>query len=150
MIYIFIAAGIFVADWFIKDYIEKTKQFGKEEKIFNGNIILNKYHNKGAMLNFMDKNPNGVMIVSGAILGMIIVMFALLLPKKNNRVLKFGMSLLVGGALSNVIDRINKGYVVDYFSFKWLKKVIFNISDIFIFIGSVLIMITSLFKADRY
>jgi signal peptidase II len=95
MIYIFIAASIFVADWFIKDYIEKTKQFGKEEKIFNGNIILNKHHNKGAMLNFMDKNPNGVMIVSGALLGIIFVMFALLLPKKNNRVLKFGMSLLV-------------------------------------------------------
>ncbi|MFV0344120.1 MAG: signal peptidase II, partial [Anaerocolumna sp.] len=41
-----------------------------------------------------------------------------------------------------------KGYVVDYFSFKWLKKIVFNISDICIFIGGALITIASLFKNE--
>jgi lipoprotein signal peptidase len=145
MIYVLIIAGIFSADWFIKNHIEKNKIFGKDEEILNDNIILTKHHNKGAMLNFMEQKPNSVMIVSGVIFGMILLMFGMLIPKKGNRVLKLGMSLILGGAMSNIVDRFTKGYVVDYFSFKWLKKVIFNISDIFIFIGSFLVTIASLF-----
>lgn len=145
MFYILIAAGIFFGDDFIKKYIEENKEFGKDETICNGNIIINKHHNKGAMLNFMDKNPNAVLLVSGAFLGIMLLLFALILPKRNNRLLKLGMSFLVGGALSNVYDRAKRGYVVDYFSFKPLKKVIFNISDIFIFIGSFFVVLASVF-----
>ena len=42
--------------------------------------------------------------------------------------------------MSNYFDRIKKGAVTDYFSFcvpvKWLRRLVFNISDMFIMIGS--------------
>lgn len=149
MIYIVIALAIFTAEVKIKNYIEKNKEMHKKEEILNGNIIIERYHNKGAMLNFMEKDVRIVKTVAAALLGIILLIFGALLPKKGNYLMKFAMSLILGGALSNVYERFSRGYVVDYFSFKWLKKIVFNISDICIFTGAALIAIISMFKEDK-
>ncbi len=146
MIYILLVMLIFITEVKIKRYIEENKAMHKKEKILNGNIILERYHNKGAMLNFMEDNVKAVKVIAVTLLGILLLVFALLLPKKGNHFLKLALSLVLGGALSNVYDRISRGYVVDYFSFKFLKKIIFNISDICIFIGSVMIAVLSFFK----
>ncbi len=148
MIYILIVALIFITEYKIKKYIEENKEMHKKEEILNGNIILERYHNKGAMLNFMEDKVELVKRITVTLLGILMLLFACLLPKKGNHILKFALSLILGGALSNVHDRLTRGYVVDYFSFKFLKKIIFNISDICIFIGSALITLLSLFKED--
>ena len=60
---------------------------------------------------------------------------------------KTGASLLVGGGLNNLLDRYTKGYVVDYVKFnfgpKWMRGIIFNISDFCIFIGAFLSVVGS-------
>ncbi len=148
MIYIIIVLVIFITDSKIKQYIEENKVMHKSEKILNGNIILERYHNKGAMLNFMEDKVNIVKIISATILGILLLALAFLIPKKGNHLLKLGLSLILGGALSNVYDRFKKGFVVDYFSFKFLKKIVFNISDICIFLGSAIITLCSFLKKD--
>jgi signal peptidase II len=140
--------AIFLTENKIKQYIEDNKVMHKSEKILNGNIILERYHNKGVMLNFMQENIKIVKIICSTLLGILLLVFAFILPKKGEHLLKFGLSLVLGGALSNVYDRYKRGYVVDYFSFKFLKKIVFNISDICIFLGSFLIAMYSLFKKD--
>lgn len=148
MFYVLMVLGIFITDTLIKNYIEDNKEMHKSEKILNGNIIIERYHNKGAMLNFLEDKAETVKMISAVFAGILLLIFAFVVPKKGNHLLKLGLSLLLGGALSNVYDRITKGYVVDYFSFKFLKKIVFNISDILIFIGSLFITIHSLFKKD--
>ena len=51
---------------------------------------------------------------------------------------KLSLALVIGASLSNLYDRYVRGYVVDYFSLRFgpLKKVVFNLGDIFIFLGS--------------
>ena len=149
MLYLSLAGIIFVADLLIKNYIEKNRKMNEEEEILVGNITLTRYHNKGAMLNFMEKNTKLVVFVSGLLLGGLLLLFGLMIPKKGNKALKFGLAILVGGAASNVYDRVKRGYVVDYFSFKWLKNVVFNIADLFIIIGSVLVGICMLFRKEK-
>jgi len=148
MIYIIIVLVIFITDNIIKQYIEENKTMHKSEKILNGYIILDRYHNKGAMLNFMQNNVKVIKIISTTLLGILMLVFAILMPKNGKLLLKLGLSLVLGGALSNVYDRLTKGYVIDYFSFKCLKKIVFNISDICIFIGAALITVYSLLKKD--
>lgn len=148
MFFILLIALIFFTDLKIKKYIEENKEMHKKETIFNGNIILERYHNKGAMLNFMENNVETVKVITAVLISIISIIFALLLPKKGNNGLKFGLALVLGGAFSNVYDRFKRGYVVDYFSFKFLKKIVFNISDICIFIGSFIIATISFFKED--
>lgn len=146
MFYIMIASAIFLLETKIKEYIENNKEMHKKEEILNGNIIIERYHNKGAMLNFLENNVKLVKNISLTLLGILLLIFIFLLPRKGDKLLKFALSLILGGALSNVYDRFTKDYVVDYFSFKFLKKIVFNISDICIFTGSLLIAIRSLFK----
>lgn len=146
MIYIMIAISIFLGDCFIKKYIDENKEYGKNEEILNGNIIINKYHNKGAMLNFLENKKDIVIAVSTTLLGVIMIIFSLLLPRKGHKLTKLGLSFIIGGAASNIYDRVTRGYVVDYFSFKKLKKIVFNISDLFIFLGTAIVGLVSATK----
>ena len=70
-----------------------------------------------------------------------------ILPKKGQFVEKIGLSMVIGGGLSNLYDRLFRGYVVDYFSIQWkkLKDVVFNLGDIFVFAGSLILLLRELF-----
>ena len=61
------------------------------------------------------------------------ILYYFLLRMPGHRLSKTGASLLVGGGLNNLLDRYTKGYVVDYVKFnfgpKWLRGIIFNISQ---------------------
>ena len=76
---------------------------------------------------------------------------AAILPQKGKTVQKFGIAVILGGAVSNLYDRMVRHYVVDYFSIQWkkLKKVVFNLGDIFIFAGSALFAAVQLVEEIR-
>lgn len=60
------------------------------------------------------------------------------------------LSLIVGGAIGNVIDRIRFGYVVDFLDFYWndMHWPAFNIADSAISVGAVLLLVLS-FKQEK-
>ena len=151
MIYILIVLGIVLGEYLIKNYMEKNRELGERQEILKGNIIIRKHHNEGAFLNFMGEKKEMLKTISCILLGLISLLFIILLPAKGKKLLKLGLAFTLGGAISNVADRIKRGYVVDYFSFncKKLKSIIFNLSDIAIFLGSGLILLYSLFSAIR-
>lgn len=65
--------------------------------------------------------------------------------------LRIALSMLLGGAIGNFIDRIRLGYVVDFISFRLINQYdfpVFNIADISIVIATGLILILVLF--DKY
>lgn len=51
-----------------------------------------------------------------------------------------GSALIAAGAVSNLIDRLKFGYVIDYFNIKLLMDAVFNIADLAIFIGSLMLI----------
>ncbi len=146
MVYLVIISTIFIGDLFVKNYIEKNKKLWKQEKILKDKLIITKYHNQGAFLNLLEKNREILLVFSGVLLGLLSMALLLASPKKGKRLLKLGLSFMVGGASSNVYDRIHRGYVVDYFSFSFYDKIVFNISDFFIFLGSILTAIKIVLK----
>ncbi len=83
----------------------------------------------------------------------LIIIFLLLTSlKKNckNKIEVIGYSLVIGGALGNLLDRIIYGYVIDFLDFNifGFDFPIFNLADSFIVIGIFLILITN-FKEGR-
>ena len=58
---------------------------------------------------------------------------------------------MVAGGLSNLYDRLKRGYVVDYFSIQagFLKKVVLNLGDLFIMAGAVILTAKSLFMREN-
>lgn len=145
MLYILIIAGIVLLECKLKKYIEQSLPFGERKEILKGKIILKKQYNRGMFLNLMQDKADTVIKISKIMLGILLVVFTFLLPRKHNKLLKLGLALCLGGAVSNVYDRIKRGYVVDYFSIncKGLKTVVFNLGDMFIFLGSLLILLSS-------
>lgn len=147
MIYIGIVAMIFIGDCLIKNYMEKTLAEGEEKEKWNGFIRLRMHHNKGAFLNAGQKSRAAVATLSLLLTIGVTAAFALLLGKQGNKMLKTGFSLLLGGAFSNTYDRLKRKYVVDYFSFhvrwKWLSRVIFNLSDFGIILGALLVALSA-------
>lgn len=138
MVYLFIAAIIFIGDLLLKNHIEKSKKLGMQEKILKDKIIVTKYHNYGAFLNLLEKKREILLVASGILIGLLGMAMVLMIPQKGKKMLKLGLCFMLGGAGSNVYDRVQRGYVVDYFSFSFFDKVVFNISDIFIFLGSII------------
>ena len=152
MIYIMIAVLIAFTEYLIKNYIEAKIQKGEKYDILNGKITINKLYNKGAFLNLLENKKEIVKTISCTFLGLLLLLFAITLPKKGNKLMKLGLSLIVGGAISNVSDRCLRGYVVDYFSinskrFKKLKNIVFNLADMAIFLGGLLVILSSIFSA---
>ena len=76
---------------------------------------------------------------------------AALLPQKGKKVQKLGIAMILGGALSNLYDRLVRRYVVDYFSIQCgkLKEVVFNLGDIFVFLGSGILFGAEILKELR-
>ncbi len=141
-----IIAGIFCLDLWIKNYIEANGKEGQSIEKLGGKLIIRKYHNKGAALNIGEKKSQLVAAISLILCIGLTILFILSFGKIGSKLFRLGMSLLLGGAFSNVYDRLKRKYVVDYVSFgtKWKRfnRIIFNVSDFCIMIGATLVVIS--------
>lgn len=151
MLFLWLIGILLIIDLSVKAEIESCEE-GEFPKNLDrkGRIILHKSHNAGLPFGFLKGYPEAVkmipVITASAVGGILFWM----LQKKGNLVEKLGFSLVLAGALSNIYDRTIRHYVVDYVSFHFgkLKKVIFNLGDLFIILGG-LILILREFWNDR-
>jgi signal peptidase II len=65
--------------------------------------------------------------------------------------LAFGLALILGGAIGNVIDRIEHGYVVDFVHAHWGSAYFpaFNVADAAISVGAVLVILDAILEGRR-
>jgi signal peptidase II len=150
MIYFIIAGSLLVLDLGIKWYAEKSLNEGETRQSANGKILLRKSHNSGMAMNLLENRP-GIVKWSTAGLGLCLLGYYLYLLSKNGRkVEKTGWMLVLAGACSNLYDRFRRNHVVDYFSFRcrWKKieNIVFNLGDMFIFAGSILVIVAQIFR----
>lgn len=147
MFFILLVILIIWGEWKLKNYFEAVYDFQKQKLICKDTIRLRKYHNFGAFLNIMETKKKLLHAISIIFTLTIGLFFLITLCTKGNKMLKLGLSLLLGGAFSNTYDRLSREYVVDYFSFysPWdrLNRIVFNISDFCIIIGSLITVLTT-------
>jgi|GEM_PF-215393 len=83
-------------------------------------------------------------IIIAIILGLIYVIFYLILKKRGPKYLALLLTIILFGAISNILDRLVCGYVIDYFELRYFT--VFNLADTGIFIGACYLIIKSLKK----
>lgn len=155
MIYLFLIAGIAGGDLALKWWVEKQnpEDFPRELKGSHGKIWLYRNHNAGFPFGFLEKYQQIVRLIPLSIISGLFGVFLYLLPKKGAQahVQKLGLSILLGGALSNLYDRMVRHYVVDYFSIRIgaLKKVVFNLGDFAVFLGSGILAVFGMVQDVR-
>lgn len=96
-------------------------------------------HNPGAAFGLNLGSPLLHAIVSIAALGVLVYLYRTLEP--GEQLLRYGLSLVLGGAVGNIIDRIYLHEVVDFFDFGFgqLRWPIFNFADSFVTVGVFLL-----------
>lgn len=145
MRYILMMLTIFTGELFWKDHVEREIPEGSSKKALRNMVILTKHHNYGAAFNTGERRPGIVKGISVLLTVLTAIFFIFSFGTVGKGMLKFGLSLLLGGAFSNTYDRLRRGYVVDYFRLnvpaKSIRNLIFNISDFCIVIGAVLVVL---------
>ena len=145
LIYILIIALITAIDILIKNHIERYYWNDNSERYLLGRFIrIHKLHNYGGFLHSLQNHVRLLKVLSASLILIVAIVLVLSLPKKGNKIKKLGLSLILGGALSNEYDRYIKGSVTDYFSINipLIKKIVFNIGDLAIFAGIILALFT--------
>lgn len=126
---------------------------------FGGVVLLPvldimRLHNEGAAFSFLS-NAGGwqrwVFVGLGVAVSAGILVYLRRLPAKGQGLLAAGLSLILGGALGNVIDRVLLGHVVDFIRVHWNEHYFpaFNVADSAISVGAALIILDTLLDLDR-
>ncbi len=104
-------------------------------------IIENVFHltyveNRGAAFGMLQNNQSIFIIVAltASVFGLYY-----LHTKQVNFLGKASIILIIAGAIGNLIDRVRIGFVVDYFDFKFIWEYVFNIADIFVVVGTIML-----------
>ena len=117
-------------------------------------LELMRLHNTGAAFSFLSGAggwQRWMFITLGVAVSAGILVWLRRLPAKGQGLLAAGLSLIVGGALGNVIDRVLHGHVIDFIRVHWQEHYFpaFNVADSAITVGAVLIVLDNLLELDR-
>lgn len=106
--------------------------------------------NSGVSFGLFGDSDTSRWILFGLALAIVVVLLIWLVRAGNGMVV-FALTLVVGGALSNVVDRVVYGAVIDFvdihaFGFHWPA---FNVADSTIVLGTAMLLYDSLFGSPR-
>lgn len=150
MLYTGIIAALSVLDLGIKRLIDREdpKEFPKPLPHTRGKILLYRHHNPGFPFGFLRQYQKIVKMLPLAVISGLAGYLTAILSQKGKTAKKLGIAIILGGALSNLYDRMVRNYVVDYFSIQCgkLKEVVFNLGDIFVFLGSGILFVSEIAK----
>jgi signal peptidase II len=109
---------------------------------FNLSLGFNTGASFGMMGGFMAGKP----LLMAALTGALTIAFAVMAFRAQHALERAGFALVVGGALGNIIDRVRQGAVTDFLDLYWRDWhwPTFNVADIAITLGAVLILAASL------
>lgn len=115
------------------------------ENPISGKILNFTYlENRGAAFGILQNNRFFFIILTIVIVGFLIYYF-IKNYKKNSRFLNIAIAFIIAGALGNFYDRLFNAYVVDFIEFAFVKFPVFNVADIFVTLGSGLLIIYMIF-----
>lgn len=142
-----IVIGIILFDQAIKIWIQNIHEINIIPNVLDFKIVQNPNDTSGE-----ESNSTLTYIVTNVIVLGVILKFILTQNQFVDRKLKIFLCFALAGGISNVIDKMVKGYVVEYIDFtKVISLPIFNIADIFVLIGwlSVVAIFTAFTVKER-
>lgn len=137
-----------IIDQVIKSIIIQKMDFNQSISVIKNFFSLTLIKNEGVAFGLLDKMPEVTFTLSFCI---VIIIFIEVLKKKNfTKMQIIYISMIVGGAIGNLIDRLRYSVVIDYLDFKIFgyNFPIFNFADTLIVIG-VIIYIIDIFRGEK-
>ena len=147
--WLWLSAIVIGLDQYTKFFVNSSFDYGRPLAL-HPMLDLTLLYNTGAAFSFLSDAggwQRWFFIALGIAVSTLIMVWLARLPARGHSTLAAGLSLILGGALGNVIDRAIHGHVVDFISVhyeSWYFPA-FNIADSAITVGAALLIIDSLF-----
>ncbi|MFN4945959.1 MAG: signal peptidase II, partial [Chryseotalea sp.] len=141
-------------DQISKNIVRQRINYNEQIGLINNYLTLTKIENTGAFLSVGQSLPAPIKILLLTILPLIVLglAFIYLLTKKNlSNLTIIGICFIVGGGVGNIYDRVIYGSVTDFLhiDFVIFQTGIFNMADVSIMTGTLLVLFESYFKRTR-
>ena len=145
LISVIVAAVLAAVDQITKHIaLTKLKPIGNTTFI-KGFMDFTFVENRGAAFGILN-GKIWLLLILAAIICAVIIYSMLKMPKtKEYRLLKAALTLILAGAVGNVIDRVVRGYVVDFFEFTFINFPVFNMADIYVVVGAIAMALIMIF-----
>ena len=109
-------------------------------------------HNTGAAFSFLADGSGWQrwLFVGIGVVATVLIVWQLR-KNPNEKMFCLSLSSILGGAIGNVVDRLQHGYVVDFLDFFWGRSHFpaFNVADMAITLGAVLLILDEILRARR-
>jgi signal peptidase II len=153
-----LALLVLLADQLTKTLIIGSFQLG-DSRTLTSYFNLVRVHNTGAAFSFLS-SASGWQRWFFVGLGLVATVAIVWMLKRHGsqRLFSFALSMILGGALGNVIDRLLHGHVIDFLQFHWdwLSPVFaggyfpsFNVADSAITLGAICLILDELLRVKR-
>ncbi|MCW2962492.1 MAG: lspA [Thermoleophilia bacterium] len=143
--FVILAVIVFVVDRVTKLLVEERMYLGERIQVVGDVFELRRVHNPGIAFGLF--SDAGFLVVFGSLLVGALLFFFMLRVEPDDWFSILGGACITGGALGNLVDRIQHGYVVDFLHLpRWPT---FNVADIGIVVGVALVIVSQLLVMRR-
>ena len=135
MAYILVLILCVAADQAVKFYVVSHLALYESAPLIPGLVELLYIRNTGGGFSILTGHTWVLMLVTSALM----LGIAVLLVKKSfpHPLAMWTLTVVLGGGLGNLIDRVRLGYVVDMFNFQFMDYPVFNVADILVVCGVI-------------
>ena len=136
--------GVVALDQITKNIVMRNFIPGESLPIIQNVFHLTYVLNPGAAFGILSNQRMFLMLMGAGLIAATIYFYPML--KKSDSFLRFGATAILSGAVANLIDRVQTGYVVDFFDFRIWP--VFNVADVAIVFGMGFMIYAILFRLD--
>lgn len=148
-------AIIIMADQLTKFFVRSTIPLYSKRTIIPHLLDFTHVQNTGAAFGLLNASAfpyKSALMIVVAILALVAISLYARQLGSHERLSRYGLALILGGALGNLIDRAVSGYVVDFVDVYWGDAHFwaFNVADAAITVGAILVLLEMIGVGRRH
>jgi signal peptidase II len=148
MIVLWIAAlAVFALDRYTKMLVIHAFLPGESREVVPHLLWWTYVQNTHGAFGMFGSSP--ALLIALALVVLVIFAYSFRDAVKNSGLVRLAFGMILGGAIGNIVDRVEHQFVVDFIDFKTIWPNVFNLADASITIGVALLIIASLRRDAR-
>ena len=122
---------LFCLDYYLKTYVSLKFKYSTKS-FFNNFLQIIYIENRGIAFNILESRKKIIYISNLVLLSYLVYLYFIEIKYR------IPLTLIFTGGMGNLVDRLKRGYVVDYIYFNIKKFPVFNLSDFYIIGGAIM------------
>ena len=101
--------------------------------VIPGFLGLRYVENTGAAFSMLSNSTTFLIVVTA--IALVVMAYMIWIKKYGEPFERLCFTLIIAGGVGNLIDRVTRGFVVDFFEFLFMNFAVFNVADIYVCVG---------------